>query len=97
MPQNHLVPRPGGALSRLNITAASVVKPTPGTIFTVNVNVLGTSTGSIHDCAAVADATAANLVAVIPEAVGSYSFTFPCATGIVVTPGAAHVLGVAFT
>ncbi|HXS04807.1 MAG TPA: hypothetical protein VN731_10045 [Rhodanobacter sp.] len=97
MSQNPIVPRPGGNASVLNITAATVVKAGPGTIFTVTNNVLGTaSAGTIHDCLTTGAATASNLVGSIPLAVGVYSFTFPCATGIVVTPGTSQVLSVSY-
>lgn len=98
MAQYPIVPRPGGSASVLNITAATVVKATPGTVFTVNNNVLGTaSVGSVHDCATTGAVSAANLVANIPLAVGTYSFTFPCAVGIVVVPGTSQVFSVAFS
>jgi len=97
MPQNPLTPRAGGNSTVLNITAATVVKALPGTVFTVNNSVLGTGVGSIHDCATTGAVSAANLIGSIPEAIGPYSFTLPCAVGIVVVPGAAQVLAVAYS
>ena len=96
MAQYPIVPRPGGSASVLNITAATVVKAAPGTIYTVVVNTAGSGAGSVHDVLTTGGAAAANLVFGIPNVVGVYSLTFPCAVGIVVTPGTAQVLSVAF-
>ena len=96
MSQNPLVPRPGGNNSALNVTAPTVIKATPGTVFTVTVNTAGSTAGLIHDCATTGAVTAANLVGTIPDVVGVYSFSFPCLVGIVVTPGTAQVVSVAF-
>jgi len=97
MPQNPIVPRPGGSQSVLNITAATVVKANPGTLFTVSVTTPGTAAGSVHDCATTGAATAANLVFGIPfAAAGVYTLTWPCLTGITITPGAGQVLSVSF-
>lgn len=89
-------PRPGGNSSSLNITAATVVKAAAGTVYTVTVTTAGAA-GSIHDCATTGAADAANLIFEIPAVVGVYTLTFPCFTGIVVSPGAAQVVSVAFS
>jgi hypothetical protein len=63
MPQNPLGPRPGGALSALNVTAASVVKASPGTLYRVVVVVPGTAGSlTVNDTATVAGAATANEV-----------------------------------
>jgi len=95
MPQNPLTPRAGGNASALNVTAATVVKAAPGTVFTVTVNTAGAA-GSIHDCLTTGAAAASNLVFNIPAVAGVYSLTFPCFVGIVVSPGAAQVVSVAY-
>jgi len=82
--------------THLNITAATVVKATPGTAVIVNVLVVGTGTGTINDCATTGAVATANEVFVIPEAVGSYPVHFPCAVGIVVTPGTGQTLAVSY-
>lgn len=97
MPQNPLVPRRGGNNSIKNITAATVIKGTPGTIFTVSVNVAGTAAGKVSDAATVATVAAANLVSTIPSTVGDIKLEWPCAVGIVVTPGAGQTLSVSFS
>lgn len=96
MAQYPIVPRPGGSASVLNVTAATVVKAAPGTIYTVVVTTPGSAAGSVHDVLTTAGATASNLVFDIPNTAGVYSLTFPCAVGIVVTPGTGQVLSVAF-
>lgn len=97
MPQYPIVPREGGNQSNLNITAATVVKASPGTVWTVVVTTAGTTAGSVNDAATTGTAAAANLVFSIPNTVGAYELTFPCFTGIVVTPGTGQVLSVSFS
>lgn len=96
MAQYPLVPRPGGSNSVLNITAATVVKATPGTLFTISVNTAGSTVGTASDVATTGAVAAANLIAEIPNTVGIYSLTWPCKVGIVITPGTGQVLSVAF-
>lgn len=96
MPQPTYVPRLGGNASKLNVTAATVIKATPGTVMTVCVTTAGTTTGAIYDAATTSGNTAANLIGVIPEAIGTYVYTFPCFTGILVVPGTSQVCAVAF-
>ena len=96
MAQYPLVPRPGGSNSSLNITAATVVKATPGTLWTVNVTTAGSTVGSASDVATVGGVAAANLIAEIPNTVGTYVLTWPCKVGIVITPGTGQVISVAY-
>ena len=96
MPQNPLFPRFGGNASVLNITAATVVKAFPGTLWSVSVTTAGSTAGSVHDCTTTGAAAASNLTYTIPDVVGTYALYFPHAAGIVVTPGTGQVLSVAF-
>ena len=96
MPQNPLVPRTGGSTSSLNITAATVIKATPGTLVRISVTTAG-AVGSIHDAATTGAAAVGNLVGVIPAAVGVFEFQWPCKVGIIVSPGAAQVVSVAYS
>ena len=78
-----------------NITAATVVKATPGTIMTVSVIVPGSAVGSVNDCATTGAAAASNQLATIPmiadTANGVIEFNNgACVTGIVVVPGVWH-------
>lgn len=85
----------GGNLSRLNITAATVVKATPGRIAKVTVNVAGAA-GTVSDCITTGAVAASNLVWAIPAVVGVYDLDWPCLLGIVVTPGAAQVVSISY-
>ena len=96
MPQNPIFPRFGGNASVLNVTAPTVIKALPGTLWTVSVTTAGTTAGSVHDCSTVAAAAVANLTYAIPDVAGIYELNFPHFAGIVVTPGTGQVLSVAF-
>ena len=86
----------GGLLSSLNITAAAVVKATPGRIAKVAVIVAGAA-GTVNDCATTGTAVAGNVIFEIPAVVGVYPLDWPCLVGIVVVPGAAQVVSVSYT
>lgn len=85
-----------GTGSALNMTAATLVKASAGRLARISVLVAGTGVGSANDAASVAAAAAANQVFVIPTTVGVYLIDWPCASGIVVTPGAGQTLAVSF-
>lgn len=89
-----------GTLNKLNISTNTLVKGSQGRIGTVNVTTAGSTTGAVYDSASVASITtataASKLVAVIPQAIGSYSFNFPCLTGVVVEPGTGQVVSVSY-
>jgi hypothetical protein len=80
----------------LNISAATAIKSSRGRIVKVNVNTAGSTAGSVYDRATTSGTGAANLVAAIPNTVGTYTIDFPCANGIVVTPGTGMVVSVSF-
>jgi len=94
--QNGAVSTGLGIHSFLNITDTTVIKTVPGRICTVNVLIAGTSVGTVFDHAATSGLVTANLVAVIPEAVGTYVINFPCAVGIVITPPPTGTVSVSF-
>lgn len=96
MPQNPITPRQGGSASKLNITAATVVKATPGTVYRVSVNTAGSAAGGVYDAAATSGNSAANLIAGIPNTAGVITLEFPCSNGILVVPGTGQVLSVSF-
>jgi hypothetical protein len=73
--------------SKLNITAAAVVKAAPGVVGAVSVLVAGNATGAINDCTTTAAATITNQTFTIPDTVGVYEFNWPHSSGIVVAPG----------
>lgn len=70
-----------------NLAADTVISATAKYIDSVNVTVAGSTTGAIHNCATVLTASAANLVSVIPAAVGHVSIHANCDVGIVYIRG----------
>ena len=86
----------GGVLSALNITAATVVKATPGRLVRINVIVAGSAAGTANDCTTTAAAAAANQIVTIPASVGQVGIEWPCLAGIVVVPGTGQTLSVAY-
>ena len=85
-----------GIKSALDITTSTVLKPVKGRVCTVNVIVAGSANGGIYDHATVSGTGVANAVAVIPEAIGTYIFDFPCQVGIVVTPPTGGTISVSY-
>lgn len=86
-----------GAKNSLNITAATLVKATRGTLLGVQIIVAGSAPGTINDVATLAGVADANVVAAIPNDIGPApiaSCGIPCLNGIVVTPGAGQTLAV---
>lgn len=102
MPQNPLVPRYGGNASKLDVTAATVVKATPGTVFRVVVNAAATAgTFGIYDATTTGGAAASNAIVVAasgwPAAGTVLTLEWPCANGIVVNPGTGGNISVSYT
>ncbi|HEY0181256.1 MAG TPA: hypothetical protein VGC09_00475 [Rhodopila sp.] len=87
---------PAAPTARLNISAATIIKAAPGVVLRFTVVTAGTAAGTINDCLTTGAAAAANAIATIPEAVGTYTPEWPCSTGIVVAPGAGQVVAVLF-
>jgi hypothetical protein len=102
MPQNPIVPRPGGTSSKLNVTAPTVIKATPGTVYRVVVVAAATGgTFGIYDAATTGGASATTAIfqaaASWPAAGTVLYLEFSCNTGIVVNPGTAGVVAVSFS
>jgi Mg2+/citrate symporter len=86
-----------GQKTFLNVSANTLVKATAGRVAKINVVVAGgTNTGGVYDSASIAGAGATNLVAIIPDTVGSYLIDFPCANGIVVEPGSGNTVAISY-
>lgn len=94
-----LVPLPGGLTTTLNITAATVIKSSAGRVYTVNVmGTAGSAVGAIYDSTSTTGNTIADQLAVIPEALGPYSFNaMPTANGIVVVPPTGSTISVSWS
>ena len=89
-----------GTQTFLNITSATVVKTTAGRVAKVSVIAPSTAGGqnaAVADHAATTGISDANLIAVIPDAVGVYNVDMPAATGITLVPGGAgQILAISF-
>jgi len=86
-----------GEQSKLNISAATVVKVGPGRVVRVSVVTNGSAAGTINDCATTGAAATANAVFTVPNAAGTHLLDFPVNDGIVVAPGTGQVLAVTFS
>jgi hypothetical protein len=87
-----------GQQSRSGIAASAgsqLLKQGPGRIAYVNVTVAGTAAGTLVDSNSTA--AVAPVLAVIPQAVGSYFINLPFNLGLVVIPGAGSTLSVSFS
>jgi hypothetical protein len=102
MPQYPLGPRPGGNASSLNITAAKVVKSTPGTIMRVVVNQVATAGAfGIYDATTTGGVSTSNAIyqalSNYPAAGTVLTLEFPCQNGIVVQPGTGGAVSVSYS
>lgn len=97
MPNYGLGPRASGDASALNLTTATVIKASPGTVVRVIVNTAGSAAGGgIYDASTTAGNTAANLVIAL-EAAGVYDLNFPVFNGILFEPGTGMVASVSYS
>lgn len=99
MPQYPLAPIPGGTATTLDITAAQIIKNSPGRVFTVSVLVAGSTAGAVYDSVSLTGNTAANQIGVVPDtAAAPLNFNaMPTANGIVVIPGTGQTLAVSWS
>jgi hypothetical protein len=100
MPQYPLAPIPGGTATTLNITAATVIKSSPGRVWTVSVVAgTGSTVGAVYDSASTAGNTTANQIGELPAAVGApVNFNaMPTTTGIVVVPPTGYTVAVSWS
>lgn len=84
-----------GAQSRSALSAATVVKGSPGRLCTINVTTAGSAPGTAYD--AIATGVTTNPIFVIPAAAGSYPVNLQTNAGIVVVPGPGQTLTVSFS
>ena len=89
--EGNLITTSGGAKSSLNLTAAAVIKATPGRLAKLVVLAGGTASNGnfvLNDCATTGAAAAANQVAIIPSGTTAgtvVNLDFPCLVGIVLS------------
>jgi hypothetical protein len=90
-----------GSLNKLNVTAATVIKPSAGRACKVTVVAVATAgTFGVYDVATTGAAATANAIVQYTTgypAVGSIlALDFPCLTGIVVNPGTGGQVSVSY-
>ena len=78
----------------LAISAATVLRTGRAVVGAVNVLSAGSANGAIYDAAATGTATAGRLIYSVPATAGFYTVNWPCASGVVVVPGATQVLSI---
>lgn len=92
-PSYNAGPQVGSISSMPNITAPTLLKANPGTLFAITVVVAGSQAGGVYDCNTLGAAVQATQVSPIPTTGGPlFLFEWPCQYGIVVIPGAGQVL-----
>lgn len=84
------------ANSSLGLTAATVVKATPGRIGKLTVLVAGSAAGAVYDHASTSGVAAGNQIFVIPATAGVYAIEFPALVGITVVPGTGQTVSISF-
>lgn len=100
MAQYPLAPVPGGIATTLDITVATVIKSSPGRVWTVSVvSGTGSTVGAVYDASSTSGNTAANQIGEIPAAVGApINFNaMPTAVGIVVVPPAGYTVAASWS
>ena len=85
-----------GTKTFFDISSATVIKSAAGRIAKVSVIVAGSTNGAVYDATSTSGNTAANQLAVIPEAVGTYLIDMPAFNGIVIAPGTSQVVTVSY-
>ena len=78
-----------------NISAATVVKASPGRVASVSITTAGSASGVIYD-GATTGATS-RPVWIIPNTVGEAFVNFPMSYGILVVPGSGQVVAVSYS
>lgn len=92
-----LGPSSGGNFTKLNISTTTVISANPATMVTVVVTTAGAA-GAVYDNNSTSTGnTAANLIGVVPAAVGPIVFNWRCKVGITYVPGAAQVANFAYS
>jgi len=81
---------------KLNITAATVVKATAGTVWAITASVPGSGVGTVNDAASTGAASATNAIAPVPTTGAAIIFQrgWDCANGIVVVPGTGQTISI---
>lgn len=86
-----------GTDTYLGATNESLVKEGAGRLVNMVISVAGSTVGTIHDASSVANATANNVISVIPNTVGSGIINVPFTDGLVIKPGAGQTLSITYS
>jgi len=90
-------PNPGGNFTKLNIAATTVVSAVPGILTTFIVTTAG-AVGAVYDNnSTTVGNTPANLIAVVPAAVGPVTVNWTCKVGITYVPGSLQAANFSFS
>ncbi len=89
---------PGGTSLKTSLALSNIttVKAAPGAVLQVSVLVAGSGAGAVYDCAATANATTANAVAPILNALGVQEISIPCLVGVTIKPGPGQQITVSY-
>ena len=83
------------------ITAATIVKATPGRIVIINVAIAGSGSGAVYDAISTTGitlgTTTTGLIASIPDTVGQITLNYTTNNGIVIFPGTGQTLSVVYS
>jgi hypothetical protein len=87
-----------GANTALDVTAATVIKSTPGVLYSISVVAAGTAVGAVYDSTSTSGNTSANQITTIGTAVTTQPLVvnWRCSDGIVVTPPSGGTVSVSF-
>lgn len=86
-----------GTSTYLGASNDSLITQDAGRLVNLTVTVTGATAGTIHDASSVANATAENVIAVIPVTVGITQINVPFSNGLVLKPGAGQTISITYS
>lgn len=84
-----------GTQTRLDLTAATLIKSGEGRIAYISVIVAGSAVGKAYDSTNTAGTS--NALCAIPNTIGVFQVNIPFTTGLVVTPGTGQTVSVSYS
>jgi len=84
-----------GMQTRLDITAATLVKSGEGRVAYISVTVAGTTVGHAYD--STSTGATSSTICVIPNTIGVFQVNMPFTTGLIVTPGTGQTVSVSYS
>jgi hypothetical protein len=86
-----------GQKNTLNLSTTTLVKTGSGRIATLSITTAGTASGGLFDAATVDAATSANLLVVVPDAIGVFAVNMTYQNGLVYIPGTGQTAAICYT